>query len=169
MQDDQIHIRPAQMADAGDLHRVRTSPIAARETLGMPSISFEQFQSQLESMVESSRTHLFVAELDGEAVGMANLSTFSSRRGHCGSIGMMVADDYHSMGIGTRLLEAVLDLADNWLLLKRVELEVYDTNEAAIGLYEKYGFVEEGLKRMGAVKDGEYVNILIMGRLKDEM
>lgn len=44
------------------------------------------------------------------------------------------------------LLTKILDLADNWLMLERVELGVLETNSKAKSLYEKLGFVEEGVK-----------------------
>ena len=70
-------------------------------------------------------------------------------------------------GIGTALLEAVLDLADNWLMLRRVELEVYADNGGAIRLYERLGFETEGCKREAAVKAGAYVDTLVMARLRN--
>ena len=45
---------------------------------------------------------------------------------------MAVRDDWQGRGVGTALMEAALDLADNWLNLTRIELEVYTDNAAAI-------------------------------------
>ena len=66
---------------------------------------------------------------------------------HVGSIGMAVRDDWQGRGVGTALMEAALDLADNWLNLTRVELSVYVDNAPAIALYEKFGFEVEGTHR----------------------
>ena len=76
----------------------------------------------------------------------------------------MVRTDCQGQGIGTALLEAVLDLADNWLMLRRVELEVYADNGGAIRLYERLGFETE---REAAVKAGAYVDTLVMARLRN--
>src|SRR5712691_4482721 len=46
--------------------------------------------------------------------------------------------------VGTALMTAAIDLADNWLDLSRLELTVYTDNEAAMRLYKKLGFVIEG-------------------------
>jgi putative acetyltransferase len=43
---------------------------------------------------------------------------------------MAVRDDWQSRGVGTALMEAALDLADNWLNLTRIELSVYTDNAA---------------------------------------
>jgi GNAT superfamily N-acetyltransferase len=64
-------------------------------------------------------------------VGDLGLETYPTlwRRRHAGQIGMAVRDDWHGKGVGTALMEAVLDLADNWLNLTRVALTVYTDNE----------------------------------------
>ena len=55
---------------------------------------------------------------------------------------MAVHDDWAGRGVGTALMQAALDLADNWLGLTRVELTVWADNQAALALYRKAGFVE---------------------------
>ena len=87
------------------------------------------------------------------------------RTRHTGNIGMAVHDDWQGKGIGTALMEAALDLADNWLNLTRIELRVY-TDNAAIALYEKFGFEVQGTHRRLAFRDGEYVDAYSMARLK---
>lgn len=67
---------------------------------------------------------------------------------------------------GDALLNEILDLADHWLMLVRVELEVFSDNEGAIRLYESLGFQKEGLKRMATVRGGRYVDEYLMARLR---
>lgn len=67
---------------------------------------------------------------------------------------------------GDALLNEILDLADHWLMLVRVELEVFSDNEGAIRLYESLGFQKEGLKRMATVRGGCYVDEYLMARLR---
>ena len=85
---------------------------------------------------------------------------------HAGSVGLYVHTDYQNKGVGTALMETLLDLADNWLMLVRVELEVYADNERAIHLYEKLGFDQEGLLRMTSVPNGRYVVEYKMARIR---
>ena len=66
-------------------------------------------------------------------------------------------------GVGTTLMETLLDLADHWLMLVRVELEVFADNEQAIRLYEKLGFekdyvagVLEGIKTVKKTRKVPY-------------
>jgi putative acetyltransferase len=71
------------------------------------------------------------------------------------------------MSIGTQLMDTVLDLADNWLNLKRVELEVNIDNPAGVRLYEKAGFVIEGTKRFHTYGDGRWADSYFMARVRD--
>jgi putative acetyltransferase len=64
-------------------------------------------------------------------------------------------------------MEALLDLADNTLGLKRVELDVITDNAAAIHLYESLGFEREGIKRCALFRGGVFVDLLMMGRIRE--
>jgi RimJ/RimL family protein N-acetyltransferase len=71
-------------------------------------------------------------------------------------------------GYGTEAVSLLLGFAFRDLNLHRVYLHVFSTNGAAIQVYEKVGFKREGVLRKAAHIDGEYVDILIMGILRDE-
>ena len=79
---------------------------------------------------------------------------------------MAVRDDWQGKGAGTALMQAAVDLADKWLNLTRLELQVYTDNEPAIRLYKKFGFVVEGTQVRGNFRDGEYVDLYAMARLR---
>ncbi len=78
---------------------------------------------------------------------------------------MSVHDDFQNRGVGSALMAAMIELADNWLGLRRIELEVYADNAAAIHLYEKFGFVIEGTARDYARRPGGFVDAHHMARL----
>ena len=80
---------------------------------------------------------------------------------------MAVHDEWKGKGIGSALMKAVIEMADNWLNLKRLELEVYTDNTAAIKLYEKFGFEIEGTLRKHAFRAGKYVDSYAMARIID--
>lgn len=63
-------------------------------------------------------------------------------------------------------MQAALDLADNWLGLTRVELTVWADNQAALALYRKAGFVEEGVARDYGLRHGVLVDALYMARVR---
>lgn len=165
----EITVRSAEPCDAEALHRIYSGPRAVRGTLQLPFSSRGLWIERLEKP-RSGMWHL-VAQAGDELVGHIGLSAFLERprRRHAATIGMAVADEWQGRGVGTKLMEAALDLADNWLDVKRIELEVFVDNEPAIRLYEKFGFVREGTCRQFALRDGEYVDVLIMGRLLSDV
>lgn len=71
-------------------------------------------------------------------------------------------------GMGSFAVKAMIEHAFNDLNLRRIELGVLESNIIAIKLYEKVGFVHEGVKRKANYKNGEYVSMIIMGLLKEE-
>ena len=78
----------------------------------------------------------------------------------------LVAVAWQGQGVGSQLLGAALEVADNWMNLHRVELTVYVDNEPAQALYRKFGFETEGRLRDYAVRDGVLVDALSMARLR---
>ena len=78
---------------------------------------------------------------------------------------MAVREDRQGKGVGTGLMRAALDLADNWLGLTRVELHVYVDNVAGLALYEKFGFKIEGTHRRFAFRDGGFVDAYSTARI----
>lgn len=161
-----IHIRAAEVRDAEALNRVYSTPRAIWGTFQLPYASVEMRRKRIAEMPAGN--YLLVAEVDGEVVGSIGLFTHrdNPRRSHVGSIGMGVRDDWQGKGVGTALMAAAVDMADRWLQIKRLELEVYTDNPPAIALYTKFGFEREGTLRAYAFRDGEYVDAYSMARVR---
>jgi RimJ/RimL family protein N-acetyltransferase len=104
----------------------------------------------------------FVADVDGEIVG----EIFVGTSGHgFGEIGMMVARDWRGRGVGTALMEHAIAWAGEQGLHK-LSLEVFAHNDAAIALYRKLGFVEEGRRvKQFRRANGELWDGIVMGLL----
>ena len=159
-------IRPMELGDAAGFNVLRRMPGVFENTLGLPS---ERVQHSIDGFQRfGPDDHIFVAVLaDGTVIGSAGLQVCANpRMRHVGTLGMLVHTDFQNQGIGSALMNAALELADSWLMLRRVELEVYADNEDAIRLYQRLGFETEGRKREAAVKDGAYADILLMARLR---
>ena len=73
-----------------------------------------------------------------------------------------------SKGYSKEALTLTLNFAFNNLGLHRVFLSVREDNIAAIGLYEKMGFIREGILRDSIYKDGKYISLIIMSILEGE-
>ena len=143
-----------------------TSPQVYEGTLQVPYPSREMWRQRL-AQPGDGRYNL-VAVAGSRVVGMLGVSTFPNRprRRHVGAIDIVVHDEWHGKGVGSALMRAGLDLADNWLNLMRLELEVFTDNEAAVHLYERFGFEREGTLRQHAFRDGRYVDSYVMARLR---
>jgi L-phenylalanine/L-methionine N-acetyltransferase len=161
-----VSIRHAEPADAEALHRIFSGPRVIEGTLQLPLPSADMWRKRISEMPEG--LYSLVACANGEVVGELGLETYPTlwRRRHVGQIGMAVRDDWQGKGVGTALMEAVLDLAENWLNLTRIELSVYTDNAAGVALYKKFGFEIEGTHRRYAFRNGEYVDVYSMARVR---
>ena len=142
-----------------------TSPKVYEGTLQVPYPSREQWRRRI---AESDSCYNLVAVSGEHVIGMLTIATFPNRprRRHVGSIGISVSEAWQGKGVGKALMQAGIDLADNWLNLTRLELEVYSDNESAIRLYQRFGFEHEGIMRQHAFRNGKYVDSIMMARLR---
>ena len=160
-----IVIRHAEPEDYKAVQKVFSGPRAIAGTLQLPFPSAEFWHKRLSKKPDNM--HQLVACVDGDVVGEISLWTENNPRvRHIAGFGMAVRDDWQGKGVGSALLKAALDLADNWLGVTRVELQVYTDNRAGIALYEKFGFEIEGTHRRGAFRNGEYVDSYSMARIR---
>jgi RimJ/RimL family protein N-acetyltransferase len=85
-----------------------------------------------------------------------------------GEIGMWVAGPWRGRGVGSALLEAGIEWARS-VGAHKVALSHWPTNRAAVALYEKFGFVEEGrLRRHYRRRSGELWDAVVRGLVLDE-
>jgi len=160
-----LKIRRAEADDSSEICEMFKSPKVYSSTFQVPYPSRDYWRRRLTENTESVFT--LVGVIDERLLGMVTVVTYPNRprRKHVGTIAICVHGDWQGKGVGTALMRAILDLADNWLNLTRLELEVYADNKAAIHLYERFGFEVEGTLRRHAFRDGEYVDSKVMGRL----
>jgi RimJ/RimL family protein N-acetyltransferase len=105
---------------------------------------------------------VFVAEDDGRIVGRLSVARDqhpASR--HVADLGLIVAATHRRRGIGTALLDAALEWARE-AGVRKLELHVFPWNEAAIALYERFGFVREGYRHAHYRRGDEYVDAILM-------
>ena len=160
-----IKIRHSESSDVAAIKAIYEQPSCYAGTLQLPFPSENLWQKRLSE--PSENFYNLVAELDGKIIGQAGLSVFDRpRRKHAANMGMGVCEQHRNKGVATQLLKAMVELAFNWLAVRRIELEVYTDNEAAIALYKKHGFEIEGTSKSYAFRDGEYVDVFLMAKLQ---
>jgi len=163
-----LFVRALQSSDWEALYAIREQDNVRPNILSIPFSDPIQFKEFFAHSHEGA--HRLTAEAvlsHGESVIVGNLGLFRGRLGGAdrADLGLQVHQDYHNVGVGSALMAAMCDLADNWLNLHRVELEVFTDNAGGIALYKKFGFEIEATCRLFAFRDGAYGDCHIMGRL----
>ena len=162
-----LEIRAARVADADAIAALSALPGYRAGTLRLPHPNPDQTRKWLEARPPDGFS--IVAVQNGRILGNAGWDRGTGRRLHAAAIGMGVHDDYTGQGIGTRLLAELIEAADKWFGLRRLELTVYADNVAAIALYKRFEFVVEGTFRDYAFRDGRFMDSLAMARLRADL
>jgi putative acetyltransferase len=105
---------------------------------------------------------VYVAEVDGVVVGRLSLARdphLASR--HVADLGLMVAEPFRRQSVGRRLLEEAVAWARASGITK-LELHVFPWNQAALRLYESFGFEREGYRKAHYERDDGYVDAILM-------
>jgi L-phenylalanine/L-methionine N-acetyltransferase len=164
-----LNIRPVRIEDARQINEIRVMDGVRENIMAVTSERVTRAESMISGLTPND--HMFVAEVEEngskKVVGVIGLNVNQSPRArHSASIGIMIHKDYQGKGIGRALLNKVIDLADNWLMLVRLELGVFTDNERALNLYKSLGFEIEGTKRCALIRNGKYEDEYLMSRIK---
>jgi putative acetyltransferase len=161
-----VTMRARREGDAEAFARLFETESALEGTLQLPHQTASSWSKRLAS--SSADACVIVAEHEGQMAGSAGLFPVgqSPRVRHVRTLGMVVHPDLQGRGVGHALMNALLEQADRWLDLGRVELEVYVDNARARALYERHGFVLEGTRRLHAFRRGTYVDAHAMARVR---
>jgi RimJ/RimL family protein N-acetyltransferase len=122
----------------------------------------------VESFIRHHAPIQFLAAIRDEIVGWCDV-TPNRREGfrHSGILGMGLLARFRGKGLGRELLRETIGAA-HAAGLTRIELEVLASNEAAVSLYERSGFVCEGRKRSARILDDRVEDVLCMALLRTE-
>lgn len=133
-----------------------------------------QTWEQTESMLRG----LLTGDAGGENLVIADIGTLGylgqislqgvDRFAQQGELAVIVSPEHWRKGVGREAIALMLRYAFHSLNLNRVWLKVFAEHEAAVKLYEKCGFVQEGVLRQDAFLDGKYRDTIIMSVLRDD-
>lgn len=110
----------------------------------------------------------YVAIVRDKVVGWCDITRHDRPiHAHRGTLGMGIIPAYRGHGLGLKLINATVAQArkDGFV---RVELFVHSDNARAIALYDKVGFVREGVQRDAVYIDGEYRDAIVMAIVERE-
>ena len=166
-----VNLRKIEIKDAAEF--IALNQALAKETKLMMRKPDECMTevSVAEKIIESALANdnfLYLAEEDNELVGFISASKeMLNRIKHRAYIVIGIRKSYQGQGIGNRFFEEL----DRWAAehgLRRLELTVMTHNLAGKALYEKHGFVVEGIKKDSMCVDGEYVDEYYMGKIYEK-
>jgi len=169
----ELLIREAESGDAAELvtflNRVSLETDFTsldREGILLTDTEMELF---LDKQARSENQITLLALLNDEIAGLVNITADQRKRvRHIGDLFIVIGKKYWNNGLGSLLLEEVVEWAQASGILRRLQLTVQTRNQAAVHLYQKNGFVIEGRQERGAyIGEGEFIDVYLMGRLID--
>jgi ribosomal protein S18 acetylase RimI-like enzyme len=140
--------------------------VVAQEKIFIEMIEAMEFQKlfDFQKKLIAKNHPCYFAVLNDQVVGWADISsTENPRLSHRGFLGMGLLPKFRGQGIGSELLNAVIEHARK-VPFEKIELSVYTSNLPAIKLYQKYGFETEGTIKHYRKLDGKYFDCLSMAK-----
>ncbi|MFJ6082810.1 GNAT family N-acetyltransferase [Streptomyces sp. NPDC092369] len=167
---DRTVLRPFTAADADGIWEIVQDPEVVRFTFE-PSTELtpERLRPWYGSRADApDRLDLAVTDpATGELLGEVVLYEWDPAARSC-TFRTLIGPRGRGRGIGTEATRLIVGHGFEQLGLHRIELEVYGNNHRALRVYEKAGFVVEGVRREASLRDGEWVDAILMGLLDRE-
>jgi RimJ/RimL family protein N-acetyltransferase len=131
--------------------------------LGESPFTKEQEEKYIESMKNDPHRIMAVGIVDGEIIAVGDISGPSlPRLRHSGDLGLSVKKLWWNVGVGTAILQYLIDWAKS-VEKEKINLQVKEDNAYAIKLYEKMGFKEEGRISRGMYINEKFYALIWMG------
>ncbi len=134
--------------------------------LGYPDeikLSYEDEKEHIKKVKTSETSNYFVVMKNNKMIGCIGFNGNTARKmKHYGTIGISVLKEYWGRGVATALLEKLISWSKE-KGIKKINLDVFENNERAIKLYEKFGFKLEGCIEDGIFDGENYINLLVYG------
>jgi len=188
-----LEIRPPEPKDAEAIVGFYRNEGVLRNSTFLPWTipSQAKIREELESSPPPrSRSHVFIAVQNNEVLGEIKLQPGNFRRCRLGVLSLRVIPPGHyssanralcgsdtcdvsyslrqAQQVASSLLDAVIDLADNWFMLHRLELCTYSDEMWVFPVLRNKGFVQEAALRKASLRDGVFEDQLVWGRLNNK-
>ena len=166
-------IREAEISDASEVIALldqigQESNFTSLDENGI-SMAESEMQIFIDKQAQSENQITLLAFLNDELAGIINITADQRPRvRHIGDIFLGIKKYFWGSGLGSILMEEAIEWAESSGVIRRLQLTVQKRNLAAIHLYEKMGFITEGLQERGAcIERGEFLDVYLMGKLID--
>lgn len=129
------------------------------------TITEEEETKIIADRVDNELALMLVADAGGQIIGLAHCNSARLGYKHTYDLGITVNKDWRDKGVGTAMLSAMIEWCHNNPNVRRLELWVFPNNPRAMHVYEKLGFEHEGVRRKSYLKQGEMLDLILMGML----
>lgn len=162
-----IVLREIEEDDLRFIVEWRNDPQILKGLFSYLHLSISKQKRWYEQYIIDKTRQIFIIELkkDSKPIGTAGLTDIDYKNQKA-EIGILIDKSFQNSGYGFESLNLLLDFAFNEMNLRKTTAKAFQDNEPAINLYEKIGFVKEGLLEKEIFKAGEYKNIVIMAKFK---
>jgi diamine N-acetyltransferase len=166
-----VFLTPLIESDSDLLYEWQNSPKIRDSTMGfrfpVQKNTVKDWIKKVEEQNSKSQV-VYAIRLKTDFVGIVSLHQIQQYQ-RKSLLGIYLGDSaHHGKGIGFVAMCLILDFAFNGLDFRKVSLEVVESNQSAINLYKRIGFINEGLKREEYFVGGKYLNTQLFGILNHE-
>jgi RimJ/RimL family protein N-acetyltransferase len=165
----EVIIRPALPDDSCQIiDTVRSNALERSYVL------MEQYGKDVESEreyisgLDDSKNLLIVAATGNEVIGcLAALQADAGKRReteHILQVGLHLREPFRGLGIGPHLLDYCIEWARD-RGFKKLEANIFTTNQRSLNLFKKAGFSEEGVRKNRIRVGGEFISEVLMGKV----
>lgn len=130
-------------------------------------ISVSEHAAWLRSLEGNTRQSVFVVAIDSRACGVVALNAINATH-RTADWAFYLDSALQGKGLGSQVEFWLLDHAFNTAVLEKLNCEVLATNQAVIRLHQKFGFSIEGVRRQNVIKNGERIDVVLLGITREE-
>ncbi|KAE9403818.1 acyl-CoA N-acyltransferase [Gymnopus androsaceus JB14] len=167
---DRLHLRAVREADFEKLRAFDNDPRAQKMRTLDPVVPIgdKNFNEMLRARLSSVLLFVIIETKDShEFVGTTQLFDLQQKNRDV-MLGLGIVPEFWGRGYGTEVVRFIVDYAFEQLGLHRVTLNVFRNNPAAIRVYQKAGFVQEGIQRKVNWMDGKWEDLVWMAVLDED-
>ena len=172
---DEIWIKPTEPADVPQIVALRNDPSTLLHLHDVNQYNAAQTEAWLRSLSAASKRYSVFAWLNapaapakcGEFLGLVRVDRIDSVNRNC-AVGLDLVPQHRGKGLSAKVYAWLLDYLFLQLNMHMVYLEVLESNERAIHVYERLGFRIDGRLRQRIFRNGTYEDSILMSLLRSE-
>lgn len=162
---EKIILREIEEKDLDLIIKWRNDPKILRWFFSYLPLNKVKQRKWYEKYLNDDTQQTFIIELKEEIpIGTVGLTGIDYKNQRAELTIVIGEKEYGGKGLGKEALDVLVKFAFNEMNLRKIKALVFSDNERAINLYEKYGFIKEGVLKEEIFKDGEFRNIIIFSK-----